>query len=508
MKILLIQPPFTIFKTEVKKCHPPLGLAYLAAVLKDSHQVLVLDALAEGYEEERRIGNEYLRYGLSIEKIGKRISDFSPHVVGISSLFSAQSENVHQICQIVKGIDKKIITILGGAHPSSVPEEVFKDKNVDFVVIGEGENVLKILLDGLENKKDIRDLEGIGFRHSNSLKINCRKNYEEDLDKFPFPYWDIFPMEKYFKINNPHGGQARRTPFLPLISSRGCPFECIFCSIHNLWGRNYRKRSAKNVLSEIEYLINKFRIKEILFEDDNLTLNKNRAKYIFQGILERQFDLVWSVPNGIAVQTLDDELLELMKKSGCYRISIGIESGDEYVLKNIIKKPIVLSQVKPMIDKARSLKMETVVFFVVGFPGESRKHLYNTLKFARRLGADNTNFFFATPLPGTRLFRLYKELNLINSEIDYSCLKSDYPSFSTEYFSKNELNAIISRQQMIMHLLFLFRHPFAFFQKLFLKLKFNRRYFIRYRMQFQRKRDRKTNTNTIAGDTSRKYDFL
>ena len=499
MKILLVQPPFTVLRTETKKCHPPLGLAYLAGVLKQNHSVIVLDAVAEGYNEEEVIDKHFLRYGLSFENIKRRIEYLKPDIVGVSCLFSAQSENVHKICELVKEMDKKIVTILGGAHPSAVPEKVLKDNNVDFVVIGEGENTLNRILEFIEKRKAIQknDIDGIGFRLNGDIRINKKERYETDLDNIPFPYWDIFPLEKYFKINNPHGGQARRTPFLPLISSRGCPFECIFCSIHNLWGRNYRKRSAENVLLEIEYLIQKFGIKEIMFEDDNLTLDKERATRIFQGLIETRINIIWSAPNGLAIQTLDDRLLELMRRSGCYRISIGIESGDEYVLKNIIGKPIVLSKIKPIINKARKLKMETSAFFVIGLPGETRKNLKNTLHFAANLGVDNVNFFFATPLPGTQLLELCKERGLIKTEINYINLKSDYPNFSTEYFSCRELNSIVVRYKLMIHLLSLLKKPHKFIYKVFTKLKYDPKYIFRLKLQLQNKKY-KNNNNIIT----------
>ena len=321
MKILLIQPPFTILRTENKKCHPLLGLAYLAGSLKDSFEVKVLDSIAEGYDRIEYLNKEYLRYGLAFEDIEQKIREFSPDAVGVSCLFSSQIENVYEVFKIAKKINNKIITVMGGAHPSAVPEESMRDKNIDFAVIGEGETALKKLLQALDTKKELSDIEGLACRINGQTVIFPRKRYEENLDNLVFPDWDILPLEKYYKINNPHGSPARRTPYLPMITSRGCPFKCIFCSVHNLWGNNYRKRSAENVLQELEFLAHKFGVREVLFEDDNLTLDRERAKKIFQGIIDRGLDLTWSTPNGIALHTLEDELLGLMKASGCYWIA-------------------------------------------------------------------------------------------------------------------------------------------------------------------------------------------
>lgn len=480
MKILLVQPPFTIFRSEPKKCHPPLGLAYLAAVLKENYEVKVLDALAEGYENEEIIDRRFIRYGLSFEDIKKRIARYSPDIVCISCLFSSQSINVYKICEIAKELNSGIITILGGAHPSSVPEEALSDKNVDFVVIGEGEFILKKLLGHIEAKEDVQEIDGIGFKRDGRIRINRRKDYEANLDELPFPHWDIFPLKRYYEINNPHGNPAKRVPFLPVITSRGCPFECIFCSVYNVWGRIYRVRSAENVLSELGYLTNKFAVKEILFEDDNLTLDKDRAIQIFKGIIDKGFDIVWNAPNGVAVQTLDIEMLELMKGSGCYSISMGVESGDEYVLKNIIRKPIVLSNIKPIVMQARKLGLETTAFFVVGFPGETIENIRNTFRFARSLNVDTVNFFFATPLPGTQLLELFKKKNLVDKNLDYLKLKSDQPYSKTDYLSMESLTAIVYSEKLKLHLLSLLTNPGKFLHKIWRKVKTNPSYFIEF----------------------------
>ncbi len=486
MKVLLIQPPYTIFRTEEKKCHPPLGLAYLAAAIKNKHDIVILDALAEGYSQEYHFEKQFLRYGLPFEEIKKRIEEIKPDVVGVSCLFSTQSENAHKVCAIVKEIDKKIITVMGGAHPSAIPEEVLADNNVDFVIIGEGEDTLNKLLTNLEYNGNIQaqDLDGIAFRYNDGFKVNRKSYFKEDLDGASLPYWEIFPLEKYFTINNPHGGVVKNTPFLPVITSRGCPFECIFCSIHNVWGRNYRKRSAENVLLELDYLTKKFGIKEILFEDDNLTLDKERAKAIFKGMADKNFNLSWSVPNGIAVQTLDEEMLVLMKNSGCYRISLGIESGDEFVLKKIIKKPTIPKIITPIINKAKELGLETIAFFVIGFPGETPTHIKNTFYYAERLGVDIVNLFFAIPLPGTRLLEICREKELIKGKLNYNRLRSDQPYFETEDLSRDYLISIVYREKIKLYFLSLLLNPRKFLSKLWNKLITNPAYFSRFMLKY------------------------
>ncbi|HAH20865.1 MAG: hypothetical protein A2Y00_03225 [Omnitrophica WOR_2 bacterium GWF2_43_52] len=484
MKVLLIQPPFTIYHSESKKCHPPLGLAYLAGVLRFNYDVRILDALAEGYDFQEKISPGIIRYGMAFTEIRKRIADFSPDIVGVSCLFSAQVENSLLACRAAKEVSKSILTVSGGAHPSTVPQEMLADSNLDFIVLQEGETSFPALLQALEAKSDFSRIDGIAFKKNGKIIVNPKAAMEENLDTIPFPYWQALPIKKYFHINNPHGVALSNVPFLPVITSRGCPFSCIFCSVNNLWGRGYRKRSAENVLDELQYLIDSFGVREILFEDDNLTLDKQRAINIFAGMVERKFNLRWSVPNGIAVQTLDEPMLELMKKSGCHSISIAVESGDEYILHKVIGKPLELSQVKPIVEKARKIGLETTIFFVVGFPSETREQIKHTFTFSEKLGADNVNFFYATPLPGTALFEVCRKKGYLQGKIDYSRLKSDYPVFSTDTFTVTELASAVRKQKSKLYFLYALAHPVKSVRKIWRTIIIDPRNFIRFCLRF------------------------
>ena len=489
MKILLIQPPVTILRTEARKCHPPLGLAYIAASLKDEFEVYVLDAVAEGYKTEETAGREHIRHGLALDAIKKRIAEISPGLVGVSSLFSSQVENVYRVCQAVKEIDNNIVTVVGGIHPTVEPKEVMGNRYVDFIIMGEGEETFKKLAHRIGSKEDISGLESVGFKSGvGSVTINPAAKYCQNLDSIPFPYWDIFPLKKYFEISNPHGSPVKRTPFLPIITSRGCPFECIFCSVHTLWGSTYRKRSSRNVLDELEHIISRFGVREILFEDDNLTLDANRATEIFDGMIAGAMNVTWSTPNGVAVQTLDEGMLTLMKRSGCRAISVGIESGDEGMLKNVIKKPLLLSHAKSIINKAVRLGLEVSAFFVVGCPGETVKTLKNTFRFARMLGGVNVNFFFATPLPGTRMLEVCRKERMVDGPLDYVKLKSERPYFGTAGLSRESLIALVRRERLKLYLLFVLFHPIRFLNKVWHKLIFDPRYFFRFKSGYLRPR--------------------
>jgi len=481
MHIILIQPPYTILKSDTKSCQPPLGLSYLAAVLRKDYEVTIIDSIAEGYDNEERINKNFIRYGLSFEKIKEKIKQFKPDAVGVSCLFSSQIENSLKVCEIIKSINTKIFTIIGGAHPSAMVNEVLENRDVDFVIIGEGENTVIHLLKEIEGNKNFNIIDGIGYREKDKIRIQQKTTYIEDLDKIPFPAWDLLPLEIYFKINRPHGAKPKRRPFLPIITSRGCPNNCVFCSIHCVWGKSYRKRSSENVLSEIDFLTNHFNLKELHFEDDNLALDKKRAIEIFHGILCRGYDLTWSVPNGLAINTLDKEVLELMKKSGCYNISLAVESGSQKVLRDIIKKPVNLIRAKQAIMEAKKLGFDISTFFVVGFPDETKEDLMETLSLATSLNVENVNFFFATPLPGSPLFEQCKRNGTINENLlDYKMLNSYKPNFPTKELSKKELYKLIKRGRIKVYISLLLRKPQKFIMKFWHKVLSEPKFFLKF----------------------------
>ena len=305
-KILLIQPPCTITRDYTKEIQPPLGLAYIAAVLEKDYDVAILDAAVEGWAIECPEGEGAFRYGLSFDEIKARIAAFKPDVVGVSCLFSMQAANAHRVCRLVKEAASRIITVMGGAHPTALPETVLKDTAVDYVVIGEGEETTRQLLAGLQGGEDISRLDGIAFRRDNAVTVNPKTSFIQDLDALPFPARHLLPMQEYFRINMPHGVTTRRSPNTSLITSRGCPAQCVFCSIHPIWGKTFRPRSPENVLAEIRLLITTYGIRELQFEDDNLTFDQKRANRLFDLMIEQRLDMLWTTPNGVAMWALDE----------------------------------------------------------------------------------------------------------------------------------------------------------------------------------------------------------
>ena len=281
-RIMLISPKYTLFKKDVRRCITPLGLAYLAAFLeKEGYLVKILDVAAEGYEDIKEHG-DFVTYGLEDEEIKKRITEFKPHVVGVSCIFSTQYENVKHILKLVKGIDKTMITLTGGSHPTYTVDEVLDFDYIDYVVMGEAELSTLQLLNTLNNGGDLSKIGGLAYRKEGKKFINHELQYIKNIDDLPLPARHLLDMEQYFKINMPQNPYPKGRRVAQIITSRGCPAKCVFCTTTNFWGNRYRGRSAQSVVAEIRTLQEKHNIDEIQFTDDNLTLNKKRSIEIFE----------------------------------------------------------------------------------------------------------------------------------------------------------------------------------------------------------------------------------
>ncbi len=445
-RVLLVQPPFTILRDEAKGCQPPLGLAYLAAVLESSLDVHVLDAVAEGYVTEWDAGDGSFTYGLTDAQIRAVMADYCPQVVGVACLFSTQWRNAHRVCRLAKETLPDVVTVMGGAHPSATPRETLADSKVDFVVIGEGEEIFPALIASLKHGAAPEHIGGLAFREGGQVVVTPRRQYLGDLDCLPFPARRRLPMQKYFAINRPHGTVSRHSPNTSLITSRGCPAHCVFCSIHRVWGDRFRARSPGNVLDELELLVRDYGVREVHFEDDNLTYDRARAQAIFEGMIARGFDLAWTAPNGLAINTLDDELLALMQASGCYRLHLAVESGDPEVLHRIIRKPLRLEKVSAVIATARRLGLAVDTFFVVGFPGETTAQMQRTFQFARQLDVDNVSIFIATPYPGTELEAICRAEGYLPAGTPYDNLRVRRAVISTPQFSRDELERMVTQE--------------------------------------------------------------
>jgi anaerobic magnesium-protoporphyrin IX monomethyl ester cyclase len=302
--------------------------------------------------------------------------------------------------------------VVGGAHASAFPHWVLKDEHVDVVVKGEGELTLSELIASVKSRKSFLDIDGLVFRKDGHIVAGKDRQYIQDLDIVPFPARDLMDMNVYFNEKY-NFGHSMAPPRSTVVSSRGCPYRCTFCSIHSLWRHTYRMRSALNVVDEIEHLQKEYGVREIAFFDDNMSVSKKRMIEICDEIMKRKLDIRWCTPNGIAIWTLDREVLSKMRASGCYKLTFGIETASPNTQKFIRKEHIDLDKSKELIRYCNKIGIWTHSTFIVGFPYEKEWDIERTIDYAVHCGVDMATFFIATPYPGTEMYDIYKSENLL-----------------------------------------------------------------------------------------------
>lgn len=398
----MVYPPTTVYKGDptVGGQIIPLGLAYVAAMCRrKDYEVKIFDFSATDDIEEKE---DYTYYGLPKEKIKEELQTYNPDIVGIQCMYSAYAQDAYEMAKIAKCLGKTVL--MGGAHVSACPEQVNKNPNVDWLILGEGEKYFEPI---------------------------------DNLDSLPFPAWDLLPIERYI---SKHGKDTfNMRPSMFVITSRGCPYNCKFCSVRLVWGQTWRAHSAVRVLNEIETLIKQYHIGEIHFVDDNIALDAGRLEEICDGILARKINIKWTTPNGIAIWRLTLPLLKKMKKSGCYRLTFGIESACQKT-QEYIRKKVDLNHATKIIKNSNKLGIWTISTFIIGFPDETKEDMEETIQFALKSDLDFAFFFLPMPFPNTDMAQDYIDRGLIK-EVDGAML-SGRRGVGTQYFTAEQLREI------------------------------------------------------------------
>ena len=379
----------------------PLGPLYLASYLR-----------SQGYSDVAVIDARHER--LSDKAISRRIKALAPDVVGITGL-SMEFAEVHRLAGLAKEINAHCTVIVGGPYATSSPEHIMKDHNIDFVVIGEGERTVTRLVKALENENDFSKIEGLAYRNNLTCVINPISPAIEDLDDIPFPAWDLINMEGYFNDIRNHSQTPIPTSnrIAPLFTSRGCPYRCTYC--HNIFGKQIRFRSVENVIEEIEVLIKNYGVKEIEIIDDCFNFDLPRAKRICDEIIRRNIKIAISFPNALRVDRMDEELIIKLKQAGTRVIFYAIESASPEVQKRI-KKNLNLEKAKEIIKQTSDCGIVTGGYFMLGFPGETKEEMLQTLRFSQSMPFHISSMFFVTPMPNTEMFNyLYQKNNAIST---------------------------------------------------------------------------------------------
>jgi anaerobic magnesium-protoporphyrin IX monomethyl ester cyclase len=451
MKVLLINPPQLFYPgSDPPAGNLPLGLMYIAAVLENAgYETEILDAFMTD-SVFLKVGDT-LQVGMPYRKIRAEIQRRKPDIVGIAVPFTCQVENAIRVGDITKEVNPKILTVAGGPHATVVPVEFLEEaKNIDIAVIGEGEYVMVDIAKFLERKKKISDVQGIAYRQDDgAIKQNRLRPFIKDLDELPYPAYHLVDMEQYL---SPRKIEYRsfKDRAVSMITSRGCPFNCNFCSVHLHMGKMFRAHSVNYMMKHIEYVITKFGVKTIFFEDDNLTFDMKRFEAICDKIIEKNIRFNWETPNGIRADYLTLNLLKKMKKSGCQSVFFGIESGDQCVLDNVIGKSLNLQKVVNVARMCKEIGLKTAAFYIIGFPGEKRENMLKTVELALRLKRDfdvGMLLHVATPSLGTRLYKECKEKGYISENLTSRAFAEvrqtrGMPLIKTEDFTPSEVKEI------------------------------------------------------------------
>ncbi len=383
---------------------PPLGLAYLAAMIKDTHKVQVIDAAAEN---------------LQFPAIFKRIDAFKPDVIGITSNISI-SYIACELALRLKLHNRSVKIVMGGPWATSNADYIIKHRIADYVVLGEGEFVFKDFLDKLERGESVDGVSGIVLKNPEGNIIhNPKRDFINNLDDLPYPAWELFPASgKYFN-------HFRHLPMYPMMVTRGCPYGCIHCTkvVH---GYKIRKRSVENVLGEMRYLKDKFKVEEIIIVDDNFTFDGKYAESILDAIHDAKLNIHLLLPNGVRADTLSPRLLRKMKRAGVYGFAIGVESGVQSIVKKIGKN-LDLEKARYAARIAREHGFLLRAFFILGLPYDSMKTMRQTIQFAKEINPHIAYFYVATLFPGTAMYDIVKDMGRIDEKIPGAMERQDDP---------------------------------------------------------------------------------
>jgi len=420
----------------------PLGLLYIASVLeKAGYNVSVYSCLCSPKTRVVDDGN-IIHHGVNDNDFKEAIALEKPDIVGISCPFTAQFEQYLHASKLTKEVNNNIYVVGGGPHFSVCDGDfLLNNFNTDCYISGEGEESMLGLINNMVNHRSIDGIPGVTYREisdDGSINIKSTPNvYHREMDELPFPAYHLFDMALYFEYqyNGCEGYNraisarldqgGKRT--VSVITSRGCPFKCTFCSIALHMGKPVRAHSSGYVIDHIKFLVNNYNVEHIFFEDDNLTFKMSRTKEICEAITRYNLKLTWSTPNGVRADKLTKSLLSSMKKSGCTGVIVGTESGDQNTLNNIIKKDLKLETVVKVAEWCKELNIELTSFFVIGFPGETKKSIQNTVDFAVMLYEKYDVLPLlnnATPLIGSELYDIAVEGQLLVADVTPNALST------------------------------------------------------------------------------------
>ncbi len=417
MKVLLIAPPFERFQG-IKRGFFPLGLAYIAAYLRqEGHTVLIYDgdhdsnAAIVPYAKAAQHYDRYLQ-GLANpnhplwKEASEQINKFQPQVVGISCT-TVKYEAALKIAAICKEISPQITVVLGGCHPTVLPNTVIKEPVVDFAIRQEGELTFAELLEAVVGKKGLHTIPGLSFKEKGFVHHNPARDNIAKLDRLPFPARELLVDAS---------GYAAEDLGL-LMGSRGCPYQCTYCASNNMWGRRVRFRSADNIIAEIKSVMAAYGTRQYSFEDDSFTANAKLVTEFAEKVIKERLGIKWSAITRLNLLT--PELITKMKAGGCNHLRVGIESGSERVLK-ATKKKLTVADIEKGAKLLRRSGVYWSAYFMIGLPMETEADIMATIALMKRVKPNYCTLSIFTPYPGTEIFNQLLAEGVVSLDMNWS----------------------------------------------------------------------------------------
>lgn len=428
----------------------PLGPLYMAAYLRKMNyqaNIEIYDARLSA--KFVKYGSDTRYFGDSWDDVSQTILAFKPDVVAISNMFSWQISAALETARISKNICPQAVTVLGGPHASSFPEQMIENQFIDFVVMGEGEERFYYLLESLSQNNQVAIQGVLGTVNDSELLRPNKKapiKFINDLDELPFPAYDMVDTERYFYLQS-HGYaprvRERGNRAVTILTSRGCPHQCVFCSIQTTMGYKFRYHSPDYVHDHISHLKTNFGIDFIHFEDDNFTHELDRYDAIIDMLLSLNPVIHWDTPNGVRADSWTRERLQRTKASGCQHLCIAIESSVQRVIDHVVKKKLDLSTVEPVMRISQEIDLPLSAFYVLGLPGETADEIKSNVQYAiskYQLHNVYPTFSIAKPLPGTELYETVVEQNLFHGTTQDAPPRQN--TIKTDEFDPDFINTI------------------------------------------------------------------
>ncbi len=430
-KMLILSPPGKVYvhsdgaPAARKHCSPPIGIAYLAANLRRyNYDVECLDILVEGYDHEE-YREPFIIYGLPTDEVLRRIEASKPDVIGFSVLFSLVAADALEISAEIKKAFPHIPIVFGGHHSTGAAVEMMTNDFVDYVIIGEADERIVDFMDALKGDRPMDSVHGLYFRNEAGEVVNTAsgtpalvdgkgwKYYDRrnsgvpiDLDGLPLPAWDIVGLEKYWgSFVRTGGGDAIGERYAVMVTTRGCPHVCSFCTSPLVSGyKAYRKRSLDAVVEEVRWLVKEYGINEIQFVEENMFVSKSRLKELLRCLADEFDDITFWNTGGVDVNALDEEVIDLMAEANFHRAILAIEAGDPEIQEKRVDKRVKLDRLPKLVEYMQGKGIDLKALYMIGFPGETRAQIQKTIDYALNLGVLDFNLSIVQPLPGTPLY--------------------------------------------------------------------------------------------------------